>query len=66
MMFIQTKVDWRLSLLLLAAMGRVGASVKGDVRGKRQALYPPPLVYPLGGVLKVFIPYLDVIGSDKT
>ena len=66
MMFIRTKVDWRLSLLLLAAMGRIGASVKGDVRGKRQALYPPPLVYPLGGVLKVFIPYLDVVGSDKT
>ncbi|XP_006561817.2 uncharacterized protein LOC410063 [Apis mellifera] len=55
MMFIRTKVDWRLSLLLLAAMGRIGASVKGDVRGKRQALYPPPLVYPLGGVLKLVV-----------
>ncbi|XP_003690468.2 uncharacterized protein LOC100864219 [Apis florea] len=54
-MFTRTKMDWRLSLLFLATMGRIEASENGEVRGKRQALYPPPLVYPLGGVLKLVV-----------
>ncbi|KOC67800.1 hypothetical protein WH47_12130 [Habropoda laboriosa] len=54
MMFIQMKVDL-VSLLLLLTIGRIQGSENEQLREKRQALFPPPLVYPFGGTFKLII-----------
>ncbi|KAK9306595.1 hypothetical protein QLX08_002785 [Tetragonisca angustula] len=48
-------VDWRLSLLLLSTMARIQGNEDEQLREKRQALYPPPLVYPTGGTFKLVL-----------
>nr|XP_034184178.1 uncharacterized protein LOC117606173 isoform X2 [Osmia lignaria] len=47
------KVDWKLPLLFLFATSLSGESEQ--LREKRQALYPPPLVYPLTGIFKLVV-----------
>ncbi|XP_017758792.1 PREDICTED: uncharacterized protein LOC108549786 [Eufriesea mexicana] len=54
-MFVRTNVVLVLSWLLLPTIGRVQGSEDEQLRGKRQALYPPPLVYPLSGIFKLIV-----------
>ncbi|CAK9833940.1 hypothetical protein ANTRET_LOCUS10548 [Anthophora retusa] len=55
MMFIQMKADWMVSLLLLLKIERIQGNENEQLREKRLALYPPPLVYPFGGTLKLVV-----------
>lgn len=55
MLFVRMKVDWTLSLFLLSATVQIRGRENEQLREKRQTLYPPPLVYPFGGTIKVFI-----------
>ncbi|XP_076763172.1 uncharacterized protein LOC143430679 [Xylocopa sonorina] len=49
-------LDWRaLFLLLVLEMGRVQGDEKELRREERQALYPPPLVNPYGGSVKLVV-----------
>ncbi|XP_076395717.1 uncharacterized protein LOC100881561 isoform X2 [Megachile rotundata] len=52
-MFIWTKVDRKLPLLFLFAL--IQPEESEQARETRQALYPPPLVYPLTGNFKLVV-----------
>ncbi|XP_043589146.1 uncharacterized protein LOC122570638 [Bombus pyrosoma] len=51
MIFIWMNMDWKLPLLLLATMRQIQCNDDEQ----RQALYPPPLVYPFGGIFKLVV-----------
>ncbi|CAL7939728.1 unnamed protein product [Xylocopa violacea] len=53
MAVVWMNADWRTLFLLLAMAMGVHGSEKELLRVERQALYPPPLVNPFGGTIKI-------------